>query len=84
MFQIPNDAVIVTLPFCKPCNRVVAANPGIRHISLDAKAESQEVLEAKKAIAKLRVAGYPVVLNTSMTKVIGYPAPMPKEGRCVK
>lgn len=78
MLQIPDDAVIITIPGCKACNQVVDQYPNTKHILLDPVATSAAMLEAKKAVIKLKVAGYPVVLNSAMSKIIGYTNPMPK------
>lgn len=78
MLTLPDDAVIVSIPNCKACNQAIQLYPNTKHISLDPVSSSVEVLEAKKAVTKLKVAGYPVVLNAAMTKIIGYTNPMPK------
>jgi len=80
MMNLTNDMIIVAIPNCKACIQAMSRYPHVQHIVLDAKSASPEVLAAKKAVTKLKVAGYPVILNSTMTKVIGYTNPMPKEG----
>jgi len=79
MTPLPSDSIIISIPHCKACHQITQQNPHIKHIIIDSRSDSLEMLEVKKKLAKLRIAGYPAVVDKDLTKVLCYPAPLPNK-----
>jgi len=76
--DIQDDDILVGLDGCKPCVAVKAKYPNLKYVCIPrtvVKEHDSFELAVKKAIFKLKVTGYPVILDKQLEKIKGYPRP---------
>jgi len=68
--------IIVGIPPCKACKVLAEQYPAVEYVELPLVAGkgNPRALEVKKAIRKLNITGFPVVINNEMTEVLTYSA----------
>lgn len=64
--------IIVGIPPCKACKQLAARYPHIAYVEVPsiASAYDKQALEVKKALTRLKVNWFPVILNDEMTEIL--------------
>jgi hypothetical protein len=67
--------ILIGCTFCKHCKEYHKKHPEIPYIEIPDHVTDWDSKEgkAKKALLKLNIHGVPVILDNSMTKVLGWP-----------
>ena len=69
--------ILVGAHFCGACKHIAKQHSDVRYVEIPERIKDWSSPEgrAKKAVQRLRVSMYPVMLNDEMTKILFYPGP---------
>ena len=64
--------LLVVLENCGPCEKLLEKCPGVPFVRVPRKVENtdKDVFEVKKALGRLGIREFPVLLNNDMTEVL--------------